>query len=73
MSEPTLSLIADTATVDSVARPSAPPTCCIVFSTPEPTPESRWSTRWTAARVIGTNVRPMPTAISTMNGNRSVQ
>ena len=27
-------------TVDRVARPSAPPTCCMVFSTPEPTPES---------------------------------
>ena len=60
-------------TVLSVASPSAPPTCCMVFSTPEPMPESSARTWCTAVRVSGTNVRPMPTAIRTMNGRIEVQ
>ena len=40
----------------------------MVFSTPEPMPESSDRTWWTAVSVSGTNVRPMPTDIITMNG-----
>ena len=41
--------------------------------TPEPMPESSARTWWTAVRVIGTNTRPMPTAIRTMNGKMCAQ
>ena len=50
-------------TVARAARPSAPPTCCIVFSTPEPTPASSGRRWWTAVRVSGTKTAPMPSAI----------
>ena len=60
------------ATVASVARPSAPPTCCIVFSMPDPMPESSARTWCTAVRVSGTNVMPMPSDIKMMNGKMSV-
>ena len=55
-----------------VARPSAPPTCCIVLSTAEATPESSCATPATAVSVIGTNTRPMPTAMRTIQGSRFV-
>ena len=60
------------ATVLSVASPSAPPTCCMVLSTPEPMPESSARTWCTAVRVTGTNVRPMPSDIRMMPGRMSV-
>ena len=46
------------ATVLRVASPSAPPTCCMVLSTPEAMPESRCATWCTAVSVIGTKVSP---------------
>ena len=60
-------------TVLSVARPSAPPTCCMVFSTPEPMPESAARTWWTAVRVSGTNVMPMPIDMVITHGKIDVQ
>ena len=55
----------------SVARPSVPPTCCIVLSTAEATEESSWATPWTAVRVSGTKIRPRPKARTTIHGSRS--
>ncbi len=60
-----------TATVLSTARPSEPPICCMAFSTPEPIPESRSPTPWTAVSVIGTNTNPMPNDIIRIQGSRS--
>ncbi len=61
------------ATEERIARPSAPPTCCIVLRTPEPMPESS-GRRWcTAVRVTVTKVMPMPIDISSIHGNRWVQ
>ena len=61
------------ATVERIARPSAPPTCCIVLSTPEPMPASADGMPCRATSVIGTKVRPMPIDMVTMNGAMSVQ
>ena len=57
-----LSSICGKATVESTARPSAPPTCCEVLISPLASP-ARWSfTPETAAIVCGTNAKPRPTA-----------
>ena len=61
-----------TATVLSVARPSAPPTCCMVLSTPDAMPESRAADTVHGAQRHRDEDQPMPSGISTMNGSRSV-
>jgi len=43
-----------------IARPSEPPTCWVVFSNPEASPESAAATPLVAAIVIGTNDIPRP-------------
>ena len=72
LSTPTRSSIVWVATVPSNESPSAPPTCCMVFSTPEPMPVSSLRRWCTAVSVSGTKVIPMPKDISRMNGSRSV-
>ena len=47
-----------------IARPSAPPNSREVFTRPEASPASSWSTPATAAIVTGTNARPSPIATS---------
>lgn len=63
-------VVAVIAIVDSMASPSAPPTCWVVFSTPEASPASLFSTLETAARVSGMNVKPSPVAITTLGRSR---
>lgn len=61
------------AIVESIANPSAPPTCCIVFSTPEAMPESAGETACTTLIVIGMKTSDTPMGISTTNGKMSDQ
>src|SRR5439155_25753502 len=48
------------ATVERIASPIAPPTCCVVLSRPDARPESSGATPVVAEIVIGTNDNPRP-------------
>src|SRR4051812_36217591 len=63
--------VTDVATADSAAIPSAPPTCCDVLISPDASPASDDRTPASAAIVIGTKEKPMPTAMSRKPGRRS--
>jgi hypothetical protein len=56
-------------TVERIASPSDPPTCCVVLSRPEASPESSGATLVVAAIVIGTNDIPRPSAMITSAGS----
>src|SRR4051795_605490 len=68
----TLSVVVEVATADSAAMPSAPPTCCDVLISPDARPASDGFTPASAAIEIGTNVKPMPTAMTRKPGSRSL-
>jgi hypothetical protein len=51
------------ATVERVVRPSAPPTCLVVFISPEAAPASAGSTPLVTAVVIGVSRSPLPMEI----------
>ena len=55
--------------VERIASPSDPPTCCVVLSRPEASPESWGATPVVAAIVIGTNDIPRPIARITSAGS----
>src|SRR4051812_50217362 len=55
-------------TVLRIARPSEPPTCWVVFSSPEASPESAGATPFVAEIVIGTNDIPSPAPRTIMAG-----
>src|SRR4051794_1446458 len=68
----TWSPVTDVATADNAAIPSAPPTCWDVLIRPEASPASEDWTPASAAIEIGTNEKPMPTAMSRKPGRRSL-
>ena len=47
-------------TEERIAKPSEPPTCWVVLSSPEASPESPLATPLVAAIVTGTNDSPRP-------------
>ena len=55
-------------TEERIASPSEPPTCWVVLSSPEASPESPLATPLVAAIVIGTNDIPKPVPTTTMAG-----
>ena len=48
------------ATVASIAMPNAPPTCCVVFTSPEASPESSGATPDIASVISAGNASPPP-------------
>ncbi|CAM5233370.1 hypothetical protein SALBM311S_02206 [Streptomyces alboniger] len=54
------SLLAEPNTVVRMDRPSEPPTCCMVLSSPDAAPASCWATPETAVSVSVTKFRPIP-------------
>src|SRR3954465_9765272 len=57
-------------TVLRIARPSEPPTCWVVFSSPEASPASAGATPFVAEIVIGTNDIPNPAPRMIMAGKK---
>ena len=66
------SVVVEVAIADSAAMPSAPPTCCDVLISPDARPGLEARTPASAAIEIGTNGKPMPTAITRKPGSRSL-
>ena len=68
--EPPCSALAErlVETEDRIARPSEPPTCWVVLSSPDASPESPLATPLVAAIVIGTNDIPRPAPRTIMAG-----
>ena len=62
------SAVLSAASVESTARPSAPPTCWEVLKMPEASPASSASMLVVAISVIGTNVSPMPMDMGSVPG-----
>ena len=60
------------ASVERIARPSAPPTCWVVFRSPEASPASSDAMFVVAISVSGTKTRPMPIDIRRRPGSRSL-
>ena len=58
------------AMVPIAASPIAPPICWPTLNRLDATPASWGATCETTVRVIGTNIRPMPTLTSSMPGSR---
>lgn len=59
------------ATLESTARPTAPPTCCAVPSRADASPECSARTVPVATVLTETKTAPMPRAVTTNPGNRS--
>jgi hypothetical protein len=59
--------------VASTARPIAPPTCMLVLTSPEASPESSIVAPDIARVMIAGKAEPMPMPISRNGGNRSVR
>ena len=62
--------VVEVAIADSAAIPSAPPTCCDVLMSPDASPASDGLTPARAAIEIGTNEKPIPTAITRKPGKQ---
>src|ERR1700753_2871215 len=58
------------ATVPRIASPIAPPTCWPVFSSDDATPVSLLATLASATSERGTQVRPMPSAVTSLGASR---
>ncbi len=69
----TSSVVVETAIVERIAMPTAPPICCDVLMSPDARPASSGFVPATAAIVIGTNANGMPSPMMRKPGNRSVQ
>ena len=57
--------------VASTARPSAPPTCRLVLTSPEARPESLWVAPDIASVISDGKQRPAPTPSSSITGRTS--
>jgi hypothetical protein len=55
-------------TEERIARPSEPPTCWVVLTSPEASSESRAATPFVAEIVIGTNDIPRPVPSTSIAG-----
>ena len=67
------SSVVDTATVERIAMPTAPPICCDVLMRPDASPASSGFVPATAAIVIGTYANGMPSPMMRKPGKRSFQ